>query len=327
MQIRPQLARTFEDGKDDWMWGSLLVIAEEKLDGIRAIVYQGDSGNRVISRIGTDRSNNVTWLRDLQLPKGVILDGELFGGESSNQVGSLMSSDPDKLSFVVFDCMALGDRDLKKLSLMERRKQLETVVSGIDDKRISMSKWYREGKDKRALFSKAEKEGKEGIMLKQIDKPYEENSRKTWIKVKTWIDVDVVIVDCEAECSKWTVRPNHVGTDGKLYPEGKLSSTFLKGYVGLTYGYYIDGKLTKIGSLGRTGLKEDIEKFVGKIAVVKTYGLYESGALRHPVWKGKTRDDKKPEDCTFEDAIREVGGKDRLIKMLENGGGKNGKSN
>jgi ATP-dependent DNA ligase len=54
-----------------------------------------------------------------------------------------------------------------------------------------------------------------------------------------------------------------------------------------------------VGSLGETGPKEDMEKFVGRVAEIKAYGQYPTGALRHPVLE-RWREDKLPEDCVFD---------------------------
>jgi hypothetical protein len=98
------------------------------------------------------------------------------------------------------------------------------------------------------------------------------------------------------------VRPGHYGTDGVFYPHGKPSSTWLAGYVGLTYGWYVAGELKTVGKLGYTGRREELERWVGAVAEIKGFGVYPSGAIRHPGVL-RFRDDKLPEECVFTPAM------------------------
>jgi ATP-dependent DNA ligase len=149
------------------------------------------------------------------------------------------------------------------------------------------------------LLEGIKSEDGEGIMLKAIEGRYSPGKRSwAWQKVKVFATYDVVVTGCDAEPTKWTVRPGHVGRDGVFYPEGKPSSTMLAGYVGLTYGWYMDGRLKQAGKLGYTGPKEELERLVGRVAEVKGYGVYKTGAIRHPGVL-RFRDDKRPEECVF----------------------------
>jgi hypothetical protein len=97
------------------------------------------------------------------------------------------------------------------------------------------------------------------------------------------------------------VRPGFKGADGKVYEEGVRSSTWNAGHVGLSYGYWDEeaGEVRRVGSLGMTGPREEMEKHVGRVAEVKHYGVSpDNGALRHPVML-RWRDDKSPEQCVF----------------------------
>lgn len=298
--LRPQLAKGSHKGKNilEKIAGSAQWVGEMKLDGHRMLVSQTCAW----SRIGKDISN----MNHIQseCPNGTLLDGEILpknGAEGSDRVSNLRAEDPTALGFVAFDILYHENNYVGGLPFAERRKLLESVVSDSME-HISLSQlYYMDQWTTEGLMEIASERGHEGIMLKKTDAIYKANSRSAWIKHKFTDTHDVVIVDCDAKPSEWRVRPGEVyRQDGKIYPEGLHTDPWLKGYVGLHYGFYDqDGNLRIVGSLGETGPKEDMEKFVGRVAEIKAYGQYPTGALRHPVLE-RWREDKLPTDCTFE---------------------------
>ena len=297
--IRPQLAKGSHKGKNvlEKIAGSTQWVGEMKLDGHRMLVSQSSAW----SRIGKDiaRMDHIQG----ECPVGTLLDGEILpkqGAEGSDRVSNLRADDPTALGFVAFDIIYHEGVYVGDLSWSKRRAILEGVVNDAMEhitlsKLYPMSEWTTE-----QLMEIASERGHEGIMLKAINEPYKANSRSAWIKHKFTDTHDVVIVDANAKPSEWRVRPGEVGTDGKLYPEGLHTDPWTKGYVGLNYGFYDQqGELRIVGSLGETGPREDMEQYVGRVAEIKAYGQYPTGALRHPVLE-RWRDDKLPEDCTFE---------------------------
>lgn len=291
-----QLAGTYKPAKHEWMWDSETVGAEEKFDGIRIRLETGTK-NRLMTRNGIDRGLNVKWLADLPLPSDSIYDAELIGGsgDSCNNVASLMAQNPDGLRLVVFDIIKLNGESMMDKQLSERRLFLVKSLVSVTDKRVSVAVLHTKGK--RELLEKVLARGGEGIMLKPLTLPYKWSSRTNWFKVKATVTVDCVITDCDGRCSKGSCND-------------------LKGWVGLSYGFYLDtGKLKTFGTLGFTGEKEKLKEHVGKVAEVKVYGMYETGQMRHPVWL-RFRDDKSPEECTLAEALN-AWGRDKLIKKEE----------
>lgn len=293
--LRPQLAKSSTDKTLSVIEGSRLYVAEMKLDGHRLLI----SPNTAWSRIGKDIPN----LGHIQrhIPDGWLLDGELIPKEGmvegSDKVSHLRAESPEALDLVVFDVIYANGGSVIHLAWSERRKLIEALPLA---ESIRLSKIYPMSENKiEDMMNLAAERGHEGIMLKKITEPYKENSRSAWIKHKFTDTHDVVIVDANAKPSEWRVRPGEVGTDGVLYPQGRHSDPWLAGHVGLSYGYYDQqGILRVVGSLGETGTKEDMEQHIGKVAEVKGYGLYPTGAIRHPVFL-RWREDKLPTDCTF----------------------------
>jgi len=291
---KPQLAKTADEKFLSACKGSHLVVAEMKLDGHRIMIAHDQAWSRIgkeIKSVGHIQAH---------LPAGLMLDGELIpraGVEGSDVVSHLRANDPEALEFVIFDVLYVEGQSVMNLPWLERRKIIENLPS-FTNTRLSvlypLSQYTIED-----LMALAADRGHEGIMLKKVTETYKENSRSAWVKHKFTDTHDVVIVDANAKPSEWRVRPGEMGTDGILYPQGRHSDPWLAGHVGLSYGYYDQqGVLRVVGSLGETGTPEDMSAHVGKVAEVKGYGLYPTGAIRHPVFL-RWRDDKLPTDCVF----------------------------
>ncbi len=272
-------------------------VAEKKYDGRRVSIDVGDEGDQHLwSSLGHDVIGEVPWLREaLRGRRGLGIEGEMWvPGGTSSEAAKLENR--DKLVIVGFHLTRLDGLDLCSMPFMEQRKRLEPLVAGFALPRVQVSELSEQPE---VLWAKVKAERGEGIMMKHRCGTYQPGKRSwDWQKVKIWRTYDVVITGCDAQPTQWTVRPGHVGTDGVLYPEGKPSSTKLAGHVGLTYGWYVSGRLVTVGSVGYTGPKTELEPLVGRAVEVKGYGIYKTGAIRH-VGVLRFRDDKLPQECVF----------------------------
>ena len=297
--LRPQLAKGSHKGKNvlENIAGSSQWVGEMKLDGHRMLV----SSTCAWSRIGKNIAN-MSHIQS-ECPEGTLLDGEILpksGAEGSDRVSNLRADDPMSLGFVAFDVLYHEGVYVGDLAWNKRRLILESLINDSMEHITLSQLYYMNEWTTEHLMEIAEERGHEGIMLKKVKAPYKANSRSAWVKHKFTDTHDVVIVDANAKPSEWRVRPGEVGTDGKLYPDGLHTDPWIKGYVGLNYGFYDQqGMLRIVGSLGETGPREDMEQYVGRVAEIKAYGQYPTGALRHPVLE-RWREDKLPEDCIFE---------------------------
>ena len=304
MSLIVQKARPYTEKRDSILWNDVHHTCEEKYNGHRIVLH----GKRSFSANGKEK--DIEFLKAFGLKNTVKLDGEVIVRrdlglpQGHSEVNHWLAHDESKLEYVVFDILMRGDKDISGMRWVNRLGQLNDFLGGLvipEDIRISQSRlfeygWYRKEYDD--IVGR----GGEGVVFKYNHSTWSPGSRAGWVKIKAYHDVDVVITDCDALPSEWRVKPGSVDSQtGKILPEGDHTEPWKLGYVGLSYGMYDQyGKLRVIGSLGYTGPKEELQQYIGRVAIVKCFGeQFDSGALQHPVFQD-WRDDKDPEDCVFE---------------------------
>ena len=146
---------------------------ERKFDGIRLVTFKQGTDVRLYTR--TRRLQQLPGVAAAvqSLPvRDVILDGEMtWDGHSA---------------YHVFDVLWLDGRDVRHLTLTERRGLLGSLtlpapmvqVAELDD----AEPWER-----------ARLEGWEGVMAKRRDSPYEHRRSKHWLKMKCELTHDFVV--------------------------------------------------------------------------------------------------------------------------------------
>jgi len=294
---RPMLAKSIKDG---WLQSIAPedYVAEIKLDGHRRLVTHDVS----YSRIATEHYHKHI---QKHIPTGCMLDGEIIpteGEVSARRVTHLLAEQPYALKLVVFDILYAHGKSTMDLSWDMRHYMLDVVMSMIKSPSIARSDVYVFGDeyDLEELLDIAAEHGSEGIVIKRRDAIYKPNSRASWVKWKFTETHDVVVTDCESKPSEWRVRPGKTGKDGIFYSDGRHSDPWLAGDVGLSWGVYKNEKLVRIGPLGITGPRDEMEKRIGLVAEVKGYGTSkDTGCMKHPVLLS-FRDDKDPRECTWD---------------------------
>jgi ATP-dependent DNA ligase len=299
--VKPQLARTFKKGIDEWMWTDPDIVEEEKFDGYRVHVQS----DQFMSRTGKP----IEYPYRLGFPTAPKLDGELIIRpglgipQGHSEVTHWLCEDPSVLQLVLFDCLNDCDGvDITCCPWSFRRRSLDKLFSWcaeMDGKTV-LSKLVRI--DKKKFYDDLIERGGEGVMLKNVNSVYSPGSRSAWVKVKAWDPIDLVITNCFAKPSEWRVKPGDVDKQtGWILPEGDHTASWKADFVGLTYGFYDEnGELRSVGSTGVTGPIEEMRQYVGRVASFKTYGrVNKTGTLNHPVFL-EWRDDKDPKDCRFD---------------------------
>jgi len=191
--IKPMLAKPVErlPFGADWRY-------ELKLDGYRALVMKKRGGVTLFSRRGNNMNARFpTMARAFSfLANDTIVDGELvvLDEQGVPSFSALQNSrfTPDALYFYVFDLLVYRGKDLRKLSLTERRSLLEgSALKGMRDP-VRLSTVFDASPTQ--LIAAARKSGLEGVIAKRAGSRYETGERSgSWVKYKTNKGQELVI--------------------------------------------------------------------------------------------------------------------------------------
>ena len=204
--VQPMLAKTaVSAGEAVGTLGRAAV--EWKLDGARIQVHREGDRVAVYTRNLRDVAEGVPEVvaAVLAFPAtSFILDGEtlIFGPsgpeqfqDSMSRFGSEGSEGGAPLTAVFFDCLHLDGADLIDLPLADRRRALAgavpphslvgSIVTGDPD-------------EADRFFDDAVAAGYEGVVVKDLDQPYEAGRRGSgWLKVKPTHTLDLVVLAAE----------------------------------------------------------------------------------------------------------------------------------
>jgi bifunctional non-homologous end joining protein LigD len=318
--IHPMLASVTEKPFDDPNW-----FFEIKWDGYRAVAFIENGSVRLVSRNQNDLTPRYPELRVLASQvnaKNAILDGEVVVlDEQGRPSFSLMQqrtgirahgrqAAPNRelpILYYAFDLLYLDGYDLRRVTLEERKRVLQEVLKTGEVVRFS-DHYPGQGI---ALFELAKQKGLEGILAKKRNSCYEERRTGEWLKIKITQTVDCVIggyTDPEGSRQYFgslvlglydkKKKLIHVGQAGTGFDQALLKEIFavLK---------KLESKASPFG--GPVDAKKVHWVKPERVAEVKfsewTHETSEGGLkLRAPVFMG-LRQDKDPEDCTFEQAV------------------------
>ena len=193
--IEPALATRVEKAPDDDEW-----LHEIKYDGYRMLASCSGPAVRMYTRNGLDWTGRFQSLADalaaLNL-KDVVLDGEaavaLANGKTdfSALQKSLDNGVAKGVSYFAFDILAEGDKDLRKLPLLERKARLEKLLAKA--KAPVVISPYVIGGGPQVLEAFREK-GLEGVVSKKADSRYRSGRTKNWLKIKLNNEQEFVII-------------------------------------------------------------------------------------------------------------------------------------
>lgn len=285
------------------------LIAEEKLDGSRYMLYLGcdpykrQDNNALLSRRVSvqdekhvDRTRNVPHITGLDYEEliGTVLDGEIMAKDFLKTNGIMNCGSEYEavkrmkeygyVSFYAFDVVSYRGQCVKGMPLAKRRKILEAVVERMDNEYVKTIPQVTENLQE--YFQQIVDAGGEGIIVKDTRFGY----GREWSKFKKSYDVSCVISG---------------------YKEG--NGKYAGGIGSLALSVWHDGKLHEIGFASgmddalRNTMSKNFDAFEGKVVDVYAQEIQDSkrsagsvvGRLRHPTFH-RLRDDLNSEDCTFE---------------------------
>jgi len=325
--VAPMLATT-----GDAPLTSPLLAYEPKYDGIRAIVsvevFSADADRkpriRMWSRLGNEKTAQfpeiaaalqewATHARD----RSVILDGEIVALDPSGRPTGFQNlqgrihviadhtgprrtpgAPQTPTALILFDLLRDGDEDLRHRPFRDRRTRLEQVMRGLDDARLRLTE--QAIADGRALYSRAQRDGWEGLIAKRLDSLYQSGRRSPdWCKIKLVRQQTCVV-------GGWTDPRGSRPFLGALLL-GVHDETGALRYVGHSGAGFSDAELERVWQQLQPLANSECP-FTPKpktnerphwvtprlVAEVKFTEWTADGILRHPTYLGM-RDDVKPE--------------------------------
>ena len=274
-------------------------IAQEKLDGMRAIVHVTKDGLRIFSRSAgvedptqpLEKTTAPPHLARLSFSdlSGTILDGEILapGVDCASLSGKVHRKNGNgntcSVHLYLFDILRVADRDLIGSPLGERLLHLAVLEAQLQSKYIHFLPWVATRAEKRKLYESVLARGGEGIMLKRIDATYVRGGRpaNNWYKAKKSSTFDCVVM-------------------GFTHGKGKYNSTI----GAVVFGQYVNGNLTALGQA--SGMSDELrremgctpDRFISKVVEIQGMERLKSGAIRHPRFVAM-RSEKRPEECVW----------------------------
>lgn len=282
---------------------------EPKLDGTRALCYK-DSRLTFVNRRDrdiTDRYPEFDFIKDIKAGT-CVLDGEIvvFDSKGNPDFHLLQKREQSSTSmrkalsvrhpatYIAFDVLIRDGVELTSLPLLERRKQLLSIITESRPLRTIVS-----SRDGAKLWDLAKRRGIEGVMAKRIDSVYEEGRRSpSWLKVKTTSTLDCVIVGYTSELRPLSSLALGLVDASSIIYIGKVGTGFTD-----TFMESLKKKLDEI-TIDRPSVVNPPEQsivwtkplFVCEVEYLEVTSQLH---LRAPSFK-RLRDDKLPEDCTLD---------------------------
>ncbi|MBV8165296.1 MAG: DNA ligase D [Alphaproteobacteria bacterium] len=195
--VEPQLARLADTppAGDEWLH-------EIKFDGYRILTYVKAGTVRLLSRNGLDWTRKFPELAAVlaELPVNeAVIDGEVahIDADGVSRFGHLQddlsTGKTAALAYMAFDLPYLDGWDLRNAPLEARKALLQALLA---DDPLGPTVHYTDhfvgqGAD---FFQAADAHGLEGIISKRRDAPYRGGRGPTWLKIKTQLREDFVVV-------------------------------------------------------------------------------------------------------------------------------------
>ena len=238
--------------------------------------------NHILSELYTEWGS-IFWADGLEenIPE-IILDGELFSTEMSfNELNGHLkrkdSQDPEALSKIKYHLYDIYSDEPYDI----RYNKLKTFASVESEGSIHLVPSYEITATDEAIKEKLEEflaKGHEGLMIRTLDKGYE--NKRTWqlCKVKLFEDYEAKLVDVELD------KLGRLGAFIMEMPtpsvdrDGKPITTFKAGTTGITHEEGLE-------------IIKNKEKYIGSKCTVEYFGLSEYLVPRFPKMKQLNRED------------------------------------
>jgi len=191
--IKPQLATAVDHPPPRAGW-----MHEVKHDGYRTLLIIERREARAYTRNGydwTERYPAITKAAAKLDCRSAIIDGEVIvqnknGASDFDALKSAIRWRPQSLIFCAFDLLHLNGKDLRELSLLERRVKLKELVPS--EHPFLFSEEFTGDAD--AFFKACADHQLEGIVSKLASSKYRSGRSKTWLKTKCFAERSFLII-------------------------------------------------------------------------------------------------------------------------------------
>ncbi|MFI7529401.1 ATP-dependent DNA ligase [Nocardia salmonicida] len=312
---------------------------EPKWDGFRCIVFRDGDEIELGSRNDRPLTRYFPELAELlkeALPPRCVVDGEIvvvtdqgLDFDTLQQRLHPAASRVDKLaaetpaSFVAFDLLALGDRDLTTEPFAQRRRELESLLDAAPG-RIHLTPITHDPDVAQDWFTRFEGAGFDGVMAKADELTYLQDKR-VMLKIKHERTADCVVAGYRMHKDGEGVGSlllglfddegnlHHVGVAssftaarrrellGELAPlrENALDDHPWRNWADAVAQANADGKMP--GGVSRWSGGKDLswEPLRPELVAEVRYEHVQSGRFRHGGRLARFRADRTPESCTY----------------------------
>jgi ATP-dependent DNA ligase len=310
---------------------------EPKWDGFRAIVFRGSDDLFIQSRDSRPLDRYFPDLHDAlleRLPEGCVIDGEIVIATAqgldfdalqmrlhpaASRVAMLAKQTP--ASFVAFDALAVGGRDVMKLPQSERRAILEKLLAKAKPP-LYLTPVTRDRDLATEWLEQFEGAGLDGVIAKPESAPYQPDKR-AMLKIK-----HARTADCVVAGFRWYKAGDIVGSlllglyddAGTLHHAGVTSSftmarrkelvkeleplrkNALKGHPWREWANAQDESQRMPGASSRWSAGKDLswEPLRIERACEVKYDHLQGDRFRHAAIFLRWRPDKQPKDCRYD---------------------------
>lgn len=240
--------------------------------------------------------------------KSAILDGEVIALNKNKQSDfQLLSNSISKkgksiLSYVIFDLIYYQAKDLTHCALEDRKKVLRKLIPLNNNKLIFSS--HIDGNDGDIFFKKACKKGLEGIISKNKHSPYISGRNRNWLKIKCSKRQEFLVIGFTPGSGS-----RHYFASLLLAVYGAKNTLLYCGKVGTGFNENSLKNIRKLLNKYKTNKVpfKVLPPALGPVTWVLPRIIVEveftewtrSGVLRHPSFKGLSKD-KRPNEIIRE---------------------------
>ncbi|MCA1727132.1 MAG: non-homologous end-joining DNA ligase [Actinobacteria bacterium] len=299
--LDPMLATLSKRREFDRGW-----VFERKLDGIRALGFVTPGRVRLYSRnrlrLDQGYPELTAALAGQALP--MVVDGEVVAFRGRETSFELLQQRRHlgrrvRIVYYVFDLLELDGRDVRRLTLAERRSLLRgSVTAGAFVKMTTT----RRGRAER-LLDEACAKGWEGLIAKRLDAPYTGRRSENWLKLKCSLAQEFVVAGfTDPKGSRVGLGALVLGyhEEGKLRPAGEVGTGFDRATLAELHGRLSTKETDESPFPGVTRRPKGVHWVRPElVAQVEFSEWTRDGRLRHPRFLG-LREDKPPAEVIRE---------------------------